>query len=135
MEFVAINWWTILAAVVSSFVVGGVWYSPALFINQWLEMAGVEKAKFNAGMPRALIGDLIASIVMALILNQVLVSSGAVEFPSGLLVTFLLWLGFVASVLLSSVTYEQKPVRYFTINAGYRLIVMMIMATVLTLWR
>jgi len=135
MEFVAINWWAILAAVVSSFIVGGVWYSPALFINQWLEMAGVEKAKFNSRLPRALIGDLIASIAMALILNQVLVLSGAVEFPNGLLVTFLLWLGFVASVLLSSVTYEQKPVRYFAINAGYRLVVMMIMGTVLTLWR
>ena len=135
MEFVAINGWAVLAAVVSSFVVGGVWYSPAVFLNQWLEMAGVEKAKFNAGLPRALFGDLIASIVMALVLDQVLVSSGAVEFPRALLVTFLLWLAFVASVLLNSVTYEQKPVRYFAINAGYRLVAMMIMGTVLTLWR
>ena len=135
MEFVAINWWAILAAVVSTFVVGGVWYSPALFLNQWLEMAGVEKANFNACLPRALFGDLIASIVMALVLNQVLVSSGAVELPRALLMTFLLWLAFVASVLLNSVTYEQKPVRYFAINAGYRLVVMMIMGAVLTFWR
>ncbi|HXR86532.1 MAG TPA: DUF1761 domain-containing protein [Stellaceae bacterium] len=135
MQPVPINLWALLAAIVASFVVGGIWYSPLLFMRPWLAMAGVDKARFDAGLPKALIGDLIGSLILAFVLVHAIVYAGANDLGSGLFVTFWNWLGFVAVVLLGSVTYEHKPWRYYAINAGYRFVAMMVMGAILTLWR
>jgi hypothetical protein len=131
----AINWWAILIATVSNFIVGGMWYSPALFIKSWLEMSEVSKSTLDAGLPKALVGDFFTSIALALGLSQVLRLSDAVDLGHGLFVTLWLWLAFVVPILIGSVTYEHRPLQYFAINAGYRLVSMVVMGAVLTLWR
>jgi hypothetical protein len=135
MRDISINWWAILFAVASNFVIGGVWYSPALFVKPWLEMSGVSKSEFDSGLPKALFGDLISVSIMAWVLVHVIRYAGARDLRHGLFVTFWVWLGFVATVLLGSVTYEHRPFKYFVINAGYRFIAMMAMGSILTLWK
>src|SRR5258708_5612187 len=135
MREISINWWAILAAVASNFVVGGVWYSPALFVKPWLAMSGVSKPEFDSGLPKALVGDLFSSLLMAVALVHVIRYAGASDLEQGLFVTFWCWLGFVAAVLLASVTYERRPFKYFAINAGYRFVAMMVMGLILTLWK
>jgi hypothetical protein len=135
MQDISINWWAILAAVVLNFIIGGIWYSRALFIKPWLDMAGVSKQTFDSGLPKALAGDLVASLVMAFVLVHAIRYAGATGLGQGLSVTFWNWLGFVVAVLLGSVTYEHRPFRFFAINAGYRFVAMMAMGAILTLWR
>ena len=120
MPNVSINWWAILVAVVSNFVIAGVWYSPTLFMKPYLTMSGVGKPEFDAGLRKALIGDLFSFLAMAFVLIHVIRYSAANDLGHGLLVTFWTWLGFVAAVLLGSVTYEHRPFKYFAINARYR---------------
>jgi len=134
MQDIPINWWALLAAVVVSFVIGGVWYSPALFVKPWIAGAGVDKAAFDKGLPRALIVDLVASLIMAFVLVHAIRYAGAVSLGAGLFVTFWNWLGFVVAVLVGQVTHEHKPVSFFAINAGYRFVAMMAMGAILTLW-
>ena len=38
MEMGTINWLAVLVAGISSFVVGGIWYSPGLFGKAWMKM-------------------------------------------------------------------------------------------------
>jgi hypothetical protein len=47
VQTVATNWWALAVAVVTNFVIGGIWYSPTLFIKPWLAMSGVNKAEFD----------------------------------------------------------------------------------------
>jgi hypothetical protein len=135
IEFVPTSVWGIGAAVLVAWIVAGLWYSPLLFIRPWAEMSGVDGAKFAAGLPRAIAVDLICFAVMALILDQVLQHWRALTIVPAVLCTFLLWLGFVAVALLHSVTYEHRPLRYYAINAGYRLVSMTAMGVVLTVVR
>jgi hypothetical protein len=135
MPNVSINWWAILVAVVSNFVIAGVWYSPTLFMKPYLTMSGVGKPEFDAGLRKALIGDLFSFLAMAFVLIHVIRYSAANDLGHGLLVTFWTWLGFVAAVLLGSVTYEHRPFKYFAINAGYRFVALMVMGSILTLWK
>ena len=129
----SINWWAVGAAVVLNFVIGGLWYSPPVFFKPWLRMAGVTPAVFNAGLARALIADLLASCAMAGVLLYILRAAGAVALGQGLEIAFLVWLGFIASVLVTSVTYEHRPVAFYAINASYRLISILGMGAILTL--
>lgn len=132
MQFGPVNWIAIAAAVGSAFVIGGMWYSPLLFVNSWLEMSGVDKPAFDAGLRKALFADLLSAAAMALILNQVLRWSGATGLASGLLVALLVWMGFVASVLITEVTYEHRPFAFFAISSGYRLVTLEVMGAILS---
>jgi hypothetical protein len=132
MYFGPVNWLTIAAAVVSSFVIGGLWYSPLLFVNSWLKMSGVDRQVFNAGLRKALLGDLFSAIAIALVLNQVIHWSGVTGLASSLLVALVVWTGFVASVLITQVTYEHRPFRFFAISSGYRLVTLEVMAAILS---
>ena len=98
-------------------------------------MSGVDKKVFDAGLPKALVGDLFSAIAIALVLNQVIRWSGVAGIAGGLEVAALAWLGFVASSLLTQVTYEHKPPAYFAISASYRLVTMLIMGAILSVWR
>ena len=40
MEFPAVNYLAVLAAAVSAFVLGGLWYSPLLFAKKWMAYTG-----------------------------------------------------------------------------------------------
>lgn len=135
IEFAPVNVWGIAAAVIAAWVIAGLWYSPLLFIRPWAEMSGVDGSRFRAGLPRAIIVDLVSFAVMAFVLDQVLQAWGALTIVSAVLCTSLLWLGFVAVALLHSVTYEHRPLRYYAINAGYRLVSMLVIGVMLTLLR
>lgn len=135
MQFGPVNWFAIAAAVVSTFVIGGLWYSPLLFVGSWLKMSGVDKSAFDAGLPKALVGDLFSAIATALVLNQVIRWSGASSLQSGLLVAFVVWIGFVASVLITQVTYEHRPFAFFAISSGYRLVTLEVTGAILAIWK
>jgi len=135
MQLAPTNWFAITAAIVSTFVIGGLWYSPLLFVGSWLRMSGVNKEVFDAGLRKALLGDLFSAAAIALVLNQVIRWSGATDVVSGLIVAFLVWVGFVASVLLTQVTYEHRPFAFFAVSAGYRLVTFEVMGAILSAWR
>ena len=52
MDLSSINWLAAVAAAISAFLLGGLWYSPVLFAKPWMQASGVteEKAK-TANMP------------------------------------------------------------------------------------
>ena len=135
MDVASTNWWAIGGAVAAGYLVGGVWYSPALFIRPWAAMSGVDGAKFNEGLPKALVVDGILFAVMALVLDQVLRAWGTTTLAEGASVSFIIWFGFIATSLLHSVTYECRPLAFYAINAGYRLVSIAIMGVILTLWK
>jgi hypothetical protein len=113
-------------------VIGGLWYSPLLFVNSWLKMSGVDKQVFDAGLRKALFADLLSAVAMALVLNQMIRWSGATSVASGLFVALVVWMGFVASVLITQVTYEHRPFAFFAISSGYRLVTLEAMGAILS---
>ena len=126
VQLARMDWLAIAVAVFVNFVIGGLWYSPALFMNRWMAITGVDREQFNANLPRALLGDLYASVAMAYALMQ---------FDAPLPAALVAWACFVAPVLLTSATYEQRPFRFFLINAGYRLVSLTAMGAVLNFMR
>jgi hypothetical protein len=64
-----------------------------------------------------------------------IVTSGATSVGAGLLVGLVVWVGLVASVLLTQVTYEHLPFAFVAITAGYRLVTLQVMAAILSAWQ
>lgn len=128
-----VNWVAIVIAAVVYNAIGYAWYSDALFAKQWQKGSGVSAEKMkgaNMGSMLALMS--VQSLVLAYVLSVVLSTFGVNDLGSAMTASFWVWLGFIATVLLNSVTYENKSWNYYAINAGYQLVGVLAMGAVLT---
>jgi hypothetical protein len=130
-----LNLWAVLACAALIWVLGALWFSPALFAKPWVasigrQMGGNHKAPVH-GMVSSFIGD----IFLALVLAHFVVWSHADNFGHGAFIGFLSWLGFIAAVLYPQRIYEGRPFAYFAIVAGYWLIGLLTIGGILAIWR
>jgi hypothetical protein len=129
-----VNWLAVLAAAAVKFAIGGVWYSPPVFGPRWGAIVSATPDAFKARMIPAMITDLAAGLVLAWVLANVLKFTGAIGLVPGVRVSFFLWLGFVATPLLSTTVYEGRPIALFGINGGYWLVSMLVMGGIVGAW-
>src|SRR5262245_16562767 len=77
-----VNWLAVVAAALSSLLLGGIWYS-ALFAKPWMKAAGVTEEQVRSGNPAIVFGGsfvlaLIASATFAMFLGpQIDATTGA----------------------------------------------------------
>ena len=141
----SINWWAVLIAGISSFVVGGIWYSPGLFGKAWMkENNFTEEQIKNGGNKGKIFGaTLIFSLVMAANLGMFLADSPA-TCPTGCAqrtdVTWGAMAGFLAGIwtfcaIAIHSLFELKTWRLILINGFYSLIALTLMGAIIGAWR
>ena len=114
----SINWLAVLAATVAAFVLGGLWYSPALFGKRWQALTGLSDEILKAGNPALIFGGsfvlaLVASAMFAMFLGP----KPSLGFATGAGVAAgLCW---VATSYGINGLFERKPLALVLINAGY----------------
>ncbi len=134
MREIPINSWAVIVAALARILLGALWYSPALFLPRWMQFAGVSQQQMKSTFPKAMAADVVGSLVMSFVLVHAIVYAGANGLVQGAIVGFLNWLGFIAFVLASGNIYEQRPLGYYGINAGYQLIALLLMGAILGAW-
>jgi Protein of unknown function (DUF1761) len=141
MHMHSLNYWAILVAAISTIVVGFLWYSPLLFAKLWMKEMGydpndkakTEEMKKTAGPAYA--WSFVASLLSAFTLALILHGLRAEDLNFGLMVSFHVWLGFVATVQLTGALFSKQSMKLFGINTGYQLVCYLVMGTILTVWR
>jgi len=136
---VTINYWAVLVAAVFSMLVGAFWYSPTLFQKQWMKYSGItqqtiDKAK-KSGMFKLYFYAFIAIFVMAYVTAFFVDYSGASNFLDGIQIGFLVWIGYIATTMINTVLWDNKPWQLYFINAGHYLVVAIIMGIILATWK
>lgn len=129
-----VNWTSVGAAALAKFAIGGVWFSPVAFGPMWAAAVGGDKAAMKARFVRCMVVDAVGCLVTAWILANCLQFMGALAFVPGMRTAFFLWLGFVATVLLSTGMYEGKKLSLFFITGAYWLVSMMAMGAIIGGW-
>src|SRR6266850_5847243 len=112
MHFPPINYLAVLVAGIVIFVLGGLWYSPVLFVKPWLALQNKTEEQMkaeaaSANMPlmyaSAFITGLLIAWTLALILAHIARDpmmgepGGGVSVGHGALIGFMCWLGFAAT--------------------------------------
>jgi hypothetical protein len=141
MHMHSLNWLAILVAGISTMVVGFLWYSPLLFAKPWMREMGydpndkakTEKMKKTAGPAYA--GSMVASLLSAFTLALILHGLRAEDLHFGIMASFHIWLGFVATVQFTGALFMKQSMKLFAINTGYQLVCYLVMGTILTVWR
>ena len=133
-ETMSFNYLAILAATVSTFVLGGLWYSPVLFGRAWMRELGVNPealaSKGNLGLIMGL--SFVLELIMAFNLAAFLGPKASLSF--GLFAGAAAGFGWVALSFGVTYLFERKSRCLFFINAGYHGVAFTIMGAILGAW-
>ena len=131
----SLNWFAVLTAGISAFILGGIWYSPALLGKAWMKenhLTEEEIKKSNKG--KTFGWSLILSLIMAANLGMYLSNTPGLDLTMGLIYGLLAGVWIFCGIAIVGL-FEQKTSRYIFINGGYCLIALGIMGAILGVWR
>jgi hypothetical protein len=134
METVQFNYPAIIVAALLSFVVGGVWYSPLLFVKAWMKEAGLDDAALKRAKPAKVFGlAFLCSLVMAFNLSAFLGAKATLAF--GAMAGLAAGLGWVAMSLGIIYLFELRSLKLWLINGGCQVVTYTLMGAVIGGWR
>lgn len=140
----SINWLAVLTAGISAFVLGGVWYSPALFGKAWMKENNLTEEDVKKGNAmKKFGGGFILSLLMAANLAMYLADTPAECTGNCAQKTDITWgtiAGFLSGLwpfcgLAIVALFEHRSMRYILINGGYLLIALTLMGAIIGVWR
>ncbi|EAQ98377.1 DUF1761 domain-containing protein [Congregibacter litoralis] len=135
MDGVSINWFAVLAAAFAGFVVGGLWYSPLLFGNLWMRVAGVSEEQVAQGNKARIFGfTLIFLLIMSVCLAMFLATPD-ITLQKGALYGFLTGFGWIFFAIGVVALFELRSWSYILINGGYWVVTMTLMGAILGAWK
>ena len=128
-----INYWAVLVAAISSFVVGGLWYAPFLFGKAWQAAAGLSDEKIkNASMGKTFGLSFVLSVMIAY--GMAMFFGEGVDLNMGLMYGGMTAVFFVIPSMGINSLFEHHSARLFFINAGYNLVTYLIIGAILGVW-
>jgi hypothetical protein len=129
-----VNWPAVIAAALSMFVIGGLWYSPMLFAKPWQRAAALSDEALRSGsMPLVFGLAFVLSLLMAANLGFFL--SGVTDVGAAVGYAVAAGLGWAAFGLSVVALFERRPLAYHLINGGYLTVAFLAMGLILALWR
>lgn len=129
-----INWLAVLVAGISAFILGGVWYSPALFGNAWMKENNMTLEEVKKGNKGKIFGW---AFILALIMSANLamfLADPKTDLVWGTTAGLLAGIWVFAGIAITGL-FEHKTARYIFINGGYQLIALGLMGAIIGVWR
>ncbi len=129
-----INYLAVIAAAVSTFLIGGLWYSPLLFEKPWRKANGFGENDVKGGEGKIFGLALVFSLLMAANLAAFLAGPDT-TVSWGATAGLLAGLGWVALGIAIVALFERRPWSYILVNGGYFVVAFTVMGAILGAWR
>ena len=128
-----VNWLAVIAAAISSFLLGGIWYGP-VFGKAWMKAAGLDEAALKSRNLGLVFGG---SFVLALIAaaSFAVFLGPEVDATTGALYGATAGVCWVAGSFGINYLFERKSLALFLINGGYHAIQFTLIGLILGAWR
>jgi hypothetical protein len=128
------TWWlAIVAATTVAFLIGGIWYSPAVFGRQWIALNGFTAQDLSRrSMGRVFALSFVLALVMTVNLAMFLGPSPSLAFCVG--AGAAAGIGWSAAGLGIIYLFEGRPLRLWLINGGYQALTLAAIGGVLGLF-
>jgi len=129
-----VNWLAVAVAGISAFVLGGVWYSPALFGKAWMKENNLSVEDVQKGNKAKIFGwSFILSLVMAVNLAMFL-SDPKIDLKMAIIYGLLTGLWIFCGIAIVAL-FEMKSARYIFVNGGYMIVALGLMGAIIGAWR
>lgn len=127
-----INIWAILVAAVSSFFLGGLWYSPLLFLHPWNKAMNRSDSDKQPHPAKTFGLAFLFSLLSAFLFAQLL--GPAPDLRYAIHMGFIVGLGFVAASFGINYQFAGRPFSALFIDGGYHTLQFVLFGVVLGLW-
>ena len=144
MDIGSVNWLAVLVAGISSFVVGGIWYSPPLFGKAWMKYNNFTTECLKKTSKARIFGSsMIFSLVMSANLGMFLsepgskCATGCIPTPDmgwGAMAGFFAGIWTFCAIAIHSL-FEQKSWQLILINGFYSMVSLTLMGAIIGMWR
>lgn len=109
----------VVVAATSSFLLGGLWYSPVMFLGPWMKAAGVTEKQ--DGHPGKVFGlSFVLTLVAAWLMGSLL--GPAPEMGHALQRGLLFGAGFVATSMGTNYLFSNRSMALWLIDGGYHVV-------------
>jgi hypothetical protein len=129
-----LNWLAILVATVVAFLLGGLWFSPVLFANQWVAALGKTKEEMGKPGP-AMAMSFLTTLITAISISILVHVLNALTMSGGVRLGLLLGIGIYATGTASDYAFTNWPRKLFLIQASYHVIMLVVMTAIIAAWR
>lgn len=140
MEFTDIlsqlNWWAVLLATLSSFVVGFLWYDKKAFGRAWMKLTGLTDKEVNSseGMTKTFTWTGIASFFSAAALGYLMIGLGVSGLLEGLIFGATIGAVFRLGAHIIHNGFSKKPGALTAIDGGHDIVALSIAGAILGIW-
>jgi hypothetical protein len=135
MDFSTINYFAVLAAAISTFILGGLWYSPLLFGKAWMRANGFSDSDVQSFSKARMFGwSFLFALIMSFNLAMFLNAPGT-NVTWGMAAGFLAGFGWVAMAVGVIGVFENRSWKYIFINGGYMTLAFVVMGAIIGAWR
>jgi len=126
-----INWWAMIAAALSAFLLGGIWYGP-LFKHAWCREAGVDPDKAPRHPARIFAIAIACSLFAAFTFAWFLGPQPALA--KALHAGVMIGVSWVAMSFGINYAFAQRSLKLWLIDAGYHVLQFTLYGLILGLW-
>ncbi len=134
---VQINYLAVLLAMLSSMVVGSIWYARPVFGNIWIKLAKIDMSKNTGPVFKPIAITALVSLITAYVLAHVAFLSnqffGHSFLQDSLSTAFWVWLGFTAARFITHDAFEGRPAKLTLLNIGNEFVTIMVMGLIIGL--
>jgi hypothetical protein len=130
-----VNYLAVVVAAIVSVVIGFAYYSPQAMGARWLAYLGTTRAQLGNPEPSGMAAGIVASLVNAWVLAVLALNLGATGAGAGFMLGLLCWLGFMATITAAEVAFLKQPWGLWLVNNIHNLVIQIVMAVIVTVWR
>ncbi|HEU5291851.1 MAG TPA: DUF1761 domain-containing protein [Cyclobacteriaceae bacterium] len=125
-----LNYLAIILAALSTFLLGGLWYSPAVFGKAWMKENGFTEESMKGANMFKIFG---LAFVLALVssINLAMFMGPEKDVTMGAAYGFAAGFGWVATFVGMHYLFERKSFKLFLINAGYSIVALTVMGVII----
>ena len=131
---VEINIWAVALAMVSSMVVGSIWYAKPVFGKMWAKWAKVDLKKNSSAMAPIIVTAVVSLITAYVLAHVTYLSNQFFDYSfleSALTTAFWVWLGFTAARMITHDAFEGRPYKLTILNIAHEFVTIMVMGLVI----
>lgn len=134
---VSINFLAVVLAMLSSMVVGSIWYARSVFGDTWIKLAKIDMSKDGGSVVKPIVTTMVVSLITAYVLAHVSFLAnqffGNSFLQDSLNTAFWMWLGFTAARFVTHDAFEGRPAKLTVLNISNELVTFMAMGLVIGL--
>lgn len=131
---VEVNIWAVALAMISSMIVGSIWYARPVFGEMWIKWAKVDMKKKGSAMGPIIV-TAVVSLITAYVLAHVTYLSNQffdhLYLQDALTTAFWMWLGFTAARMITHDAFEGRPWNLTFLNIAHEFVTLMVMGLII----